>query len=611
LVSAKLFSPSEQLWTVAVTEEDQRELTTSQVVLLYAAATIDEGTYVWRDGMHDWCAPFEAPELRRALQEARIAPRPARDDGDDTSDAEDAVGFDDSDETIVAHSPLAGEQQALTAGMWHEPGRVEEAAPSFEDVTVSMDERETQGLLRKAMQADLGEDDRTAKLRTPFADAARAAPPVTPQQQPGFEFDDEEVTRAISTTEARAPLNVLAPDPTPAFELSQRKTFGSPSGAASTEASRHSPLEPHRPEPRAAGAVMTPIARPGSVKLGEKSESSVMYTLEALTRTTPGTSRPPPAKAVDLLGGDPAFPRQQPISQPGHRGLPLPPRKTRPEPVQAESTEPAGATLPEPVARPPVLARPALGSDLDEAELEALAPRRKKSKVLLLLALLVVGAAGASFVLRQPTQLWAKVHELSDGQFPNWPELKPPSVDPSATQASPANDDSPATQTAPVQALPSAEASADSAATDADSVAKSAQPSDSKRSTARPAKKEDPPEPEKATEAEPEKDDGEPDSAETQAAAEEQGPEFDRSAAAAALGAAAASASSCKTADGPTGRGRATVTFSNSGRAINANVTGAFAGTSVGSCVARLFSQAKVPAFSGTPVKVAKSFTVE
>ena len=68
---------------------------------------------------------------------------------------------------------------------------------------------------------------------------------------------------------------------------------------------------------------------------------------------------------------------------------------------------------------------------------------------------------------------------------------------------------------------------------------------------------------------------------------------------------------SCKTADGPTGIGRAIVTFSNSGRATNANVSGAYAGTGVGTCITQLFQQARVPAFSGPPVKVAKSFTIE
>jgi hypothetical protein len=41
------------------------------------------------------------------------------------------------------------------------------------------------------------------------------------------------------------------------------------------------------------------------------------------------------------------------------------------------------------------------------------------------------------------------------------------------------------------------------------------------------------------------------------------------------------------------------------------NVGGAFAGTDVGGCVARLFRAAKVPPFSGDPVTVSKSFSIE
>jgi hypothetical protein len=51
-------------------------------------------------------------------------------------------------------------------------------------------------------------------------------------------------------------------------------------------------------------------------------------------------------------------------------------------------------------------------------------PRRKRAKWPFVAALLVVaGAAGASYQLRQPLPLWAKVHELSGQQFPAWPEL--------------------------------------------------------------------------------------------------------------------------------------------------------------------------------------------
>jgi hypothetical protein len=40
-------------------------------------------------------------------------------------------------------------------------------------------------------------------------------------------------------------------------------------------------------------------------------------------------------------------------------------------------------------------------------------------------------------------------------------------------------------------------------------------------------------------------------------------------------------------------------------------VTGDLAGTTVGSCVARLFRAARVPPFKGDPVSVSKAFTVK
>jgi hypothetical protein len=96
-----------------------------------------------------------------------------------------------------------------------------------------------------------------------------------------------------------------------------------------------------------------------------------------------------------------------------------------------------------------------------------------------------------------------------------------------------------------------------------------------------------------------------------EAPAEESKPPFDTGAAKAALEAASASASSCKTDDGPTGRGKVQVTFSPTGRATSANVIeGPFGGTSVGGCIAKVFRGAKVPAFSGDAVTVSKSFTI-
>ncbi len=88
-------------------------------------------------------------------------------------------------------------------------------------------------------------------------------------------------------------------------------------------------------------------------------------------------------------------------------------------------------------------------------------------------------------------------------------------------------------------------------------------------------------------------------------------PKFNVGAAKAALAAAAANAASCSRPGGPSGVGKAQVTFSTTGRATSASVvSGPFGGTPVGSCVTSVFRRARVPAFSGSPVTVAKSFSV-
>jgi predicted Zn finger-like uncharacterized protein len=86
---------------------------------------------------------------------------------------------------------------------------------------------------------------------------------------------------------------------------------------------------------------------------------------------------------------------------------------------------------------------------------------------------------------------------------------------------------------------------------------------------------------------------------------------FNKGAAVAALSSAAAAASGCKRPGGPTGTGRAVVTFAPSGNATSANVTGgSFGGTSVGGCIASVFRRAKVPPFEGNSVTVSKSFNI-
>lgn len=89
-------------------------------------------------------------------------------------------------------------------------------------------------------------------------------------------------------------------------------------------------------------------------------------------------------------------------------------------------------------------------------------------------------------------------------------------------------------------------------------------------------------------------------------------PPFNKGAAISALSSAAGSAAACKIPGGPTGSGKAIVTFAPSGRVTTANVVGGkFGGTSVGGCVASRFRRARIPAFSGSAVTVSKSFTIQ
>jgi hypothetical protein len=86
---------------------------------------------------------------------------------------------------------------------------------------------------------------------------------------------------------------------------------------------------------------------------------------------------------------------------------------------------------------------------------------------------------------------------------------------------------------------------------------------------------------------------------------------FSKASAIAALGSAASASGSCKKPGGPTGAGKATVTFAPSGRVTTATVAGgSYAGTSVGGCVASVFRRAHVPPFSGSSVTVSKSFQI-
>jgi serine/threonine protein kinase len=89
----------------------------------------------------------------------------------------------------------------------------------------------------------------------------------------------------------------------------------------------------------------------------------------------------------------------------------------------------------------------------------------------------------------------------------------------------------------------------------------------------------------------------------------ERGP-LNRGAAVSALAAAGGRAGSCSNPDGPSGPGRAMVTFSPDGPATGVALQPPFAGTTVGSCVVNAFKSARVPPFTGSAVTLPGSFRV-
>jgi predicted Zn finger-like uncharacterized protein len=55
------------LWTVNLTDESSRDMTTEEIVAGWASGLVTEDAYVWRDGMADWKPVLEVAELKMKL----------------------------------------------------------------------------------------------------------------------------------------------------------------------------------------------------------------------------------------------------------------------------------------------------------------------------------------------------------------------------------------------------------------------------------------------------------------------------------------------------------------------------------------------------------------
>ena len=426
---------------------------------------------------------------------------------------------------------------------------------------------------------------------------------------------DDEPTRV-----ARSPFGEdvdLAPGPKVELELDLPQDPGKPAAAIRQSVPEIKPAAtPFTAAPKAAPVATKPVAaasrrtekRGGAVDLfggvaaaggeadasldlgfpqeaehkltGARNESSVLFSLDALTKPDPKAAGQKKARdkeqekqATAALFGDNAPDSLSNMGGGGFSALAAP-----------DFTKPVTA-MPEAQVRPS-----------DPVEVPNAPEKKKGAAVWVALVLGIAAAAGVAFFMMQKK---SSIEKAPDSAAP---ETKAAAAQPSAAPTAAATEAAAASAaevptTSPAESVAQAitAAGAKPAASAAAIAATQAAAASVNKPAEKPADAKKPDAPAVANAPAPAAD----------------GAAFDKGAAVSALGAAAANAASCKKPDGPTGSGKVSVTFAPSGRATMTNVAGAFAGTDVGGCVARLFRAAKVPAFSGDPVTVSKSFSIE
>ncbi len=571
--AAKPLTPKavvEKPWTVAVTDDDHRDMPTAKVVELYAARTIDAETFIWREGMEDWLTPFEIPEIASALKAGGLEPRT------------NEVPEDNAD---TSGTPSGG---------WREPGKwdggEQKPGPNYDEVTVAMTAPKAQALLDAAISAEEAHssapkaaeasprpapvaEEEAGPVAAPkeepvaAAPAAEAPPETSPEEQFRLPFEAPEESEVVSSAEPR---------PVAARRAERTRERGQDLFAKvdADEAAQRSRMPSISPE-TGAGHTLT----------GARNESSVLFSLDALA----GAAKPKPApKKSDkaaaealLFGGQSDEAAPPSVANLGGGAL------------FGAAAMAAPDFMAPPAASAPVHSRPSSGPP-------ATAPA-KGSKAGLFIgigALLLVGGGAGAFFFLKPT---------------------PPAPAPAVTTPAAPPPAATAVPPAPSAAVPSEPAATTSAAAStAAAVAGSAAPAPATAPSAgevHPAAEAHPvAEAHPAGEGTPKTHAESSPAAETKAAAPAPaaaGPEFNKEAASAALGAATSNAEGqCASQPGNHGVGKVTITFMNDGRSTNAVVSGDFAGSPIGGCIARVFRGTHVPAFSGEPVRVSKTVRI-
>lgn len=618
-------APAPEAWTVAITEENQREMSTPDVVEAFAKGLIDVETFIWREGMEDWLTAFEIPEIADALRARGIKPAGSVAVAPQAPVAKAPPAAAPAPSRGAVPSTTKAKESARPSTAWREPGRWDgtPADLSFDDVTVAMAAPKAQELLdaiaqgaeedrassqpKAAQSSDVFEDDE----RTVVADSVRLglsaetpalaqaeAPPMFPAEAPpmfppsatplptggGTPLPLPKATATPLPKATTTPLPKATASPLPKARPARVTAAGGDlfSGAAKA-GSEEDQIRVRERMPSG-----TSEAKDGSLT-GARNESSVLFSLDALAKKqqpkTPAKAPSPKEDAAALLlAPSPGFSASDDkapdsiarLNVGGSFGGMSAPDVTAPAP---------------PSVPPPASPSDRILASITPADKVAKKPPGAGIWVVLGILLVLVSVAVGVYV----TGAYKRFS-------PPPPETTPvaETVPPPAAAPTPAPTPITPTEPAATTAVATVEGAPSASGAEAHSAPGAPAPPGG-----RPAPAAGPKGPPGAPAAPAPAKTAEP------APAAASGPPFDKDAARAALSAAASQAQgSCPSGEGPK-TGKVAVTFANSGRATQALVTGDLAGTTAGGCVAKIFRSVKVPAFSGDPVGVSKSVSVQ
>lgn len=586
-------------WLVSYADDDDREMTAADIFRALGAGEIDMDSIAWRDGMAEWQAINEIAPLRAELE--RIA---------------GARG--DRKRTVMGG--FSAQQNAGRGAPTPQAGQLSGTRPAAGVATPAAQLQSRSTLLGTGAQPLYGITGAAPGVGQPQAGQhtagnARGLSPQVPNPRVADLNDSHKTANPAKVTLKSSPLaRQPAPQPLPDPSDDGPESWDQ----EPTVSLHHDSIVSLPPEAlESVVAFLPPMNAPSSPRGIFEIDSNPPPQQIIVQNAPAGRQQVQPRarvseRASESIFDEPMLPAPQihvgPEAMRSHVNAPHPPRPLRQDsPVPAVSASAAAAhggaasliSVPSraPISQPGLM--PQVNVPTTDDTFVAGKPKGGNFGKVLIGLLLIGGIGAGMFYMGRQTAVTPEKQ----------PVVKAP--EPAAAVSTEVKAEAKPAETAPTDDKAEDKGSEGAAAKgESGSSAGAKEPGSGRRSSGGGAPRS--PEPRAGGEA--------PKAAEPSPAPKEEVPApapasdaaFDTAAASAALKEAASNASSCRQGGDPSGVANVTVTFANSGRAINANVSGPpFAGTVTGGCIASKMRQAKVPPFGGDRITVRKQVVIQ